>query len=605
MKRCLLLLVFAWKACADRVIDLASQTLQAGSVDGMIPGAAAAAAIRHRRARQERERRAREKRRKERERERKALEEKRRREEAHIRNHKVDCSWTEDWGDWSTCSATCGGGLSSSELVSRVVSVPQDTFGYGKACPMQCPGDGCGEKRYKACNADMCEIDCSTVDIGNRLSSGGVPTQWTAAPVEGQCVFQFWHIEKDSMRLLGETQQQNSNSSEAAVVEVGSTEQSLTISAHDAGSVALGFRGCNLPALGVVSSLGSVCLPHADAAFQEARQTRELSETEKSFLRRFRRESFSSLLREQSKLSVVTLDGTSSQSAASPAFELSVNMAAQPPPPPRLSLPVEVDEDVQIEVEASFDKGAAVTGHAVLIRKKFASGSNCEFTLLPSCAAGLGSGGPCVEELKNLDQFKSTLLLRNLYLASIYQVKVKAVSEAGDSDTTAQLTFSTRAAPGIPLSECEVAGWSLEGDEAELVLPEKDAPECKLQAPPLPACVMKPRKEFFSRALKCDGKKYWREFRPVMQRGEESCLDATFNSMKVCEHDLRYFGQSEGASTCQAAGCDKSVWMSNKQCCCEIASDSESDSPTCACTRETCSSLGLVAAKDPSHSCRH
>merc|ERR1719271_2081466 len=116
----------------------------------MKPPAAAMMAIRANQRRQAAARRAAaEKRRKEQQRqlEQRKREEKRKLE--HRNQNKQDCVVDEAWSAWTECSAKCGGGIMEAALSFRSVSVPQDKYGYGKACPLLCDmasGDtrGCG-----------------------------------------------------------------------------------------------------------------------------------------------------------------------------------------------------------------------------------------------------------------------------------------------------------------------------------------------------------------------------------------------------------------------------------------------------------------------------
>jgi hypothetical protein len=59
----------------------------------------------------------------------------------------INCD-VSSYGEWSTCSAKCGGGLSTS---TRVVNT-EPTFG-GKSCPTKL-------EDVRACNKDPCKIDC-------------------------------------------------------------------------------------------------------------------------------------------------------------------------------------------------------------------------------------------------------------------------------------------------------------------------------------------------------------------------------------------------------------------------------------------------------------
>ena len=61
--------------------------------------------------------------------------------------HEVDCKWGP-WGEWSSCSKTCGGGLKS---LSREMNTPAS--GGGKPCVG-------GNTTYESCNMQNCGIDC-------------------------------------------------------------------------------------------------------------------------------------------------------------------------------------------------------------------------------------------------------------------------------------------------------------------------------------------------------------------------------------------------------------------------------------------------------------
>ena len=56
--------------------------------------------------------------------------------------------WTE-WGKWSTCSKTCGGGEQSRK---RVCEVPQLRFSLAKKYSV-CPGE---HTESRKCNKDQC-----------------------------------------------------------------------------------------------------------------------------------------------------------------------------------------------------------------------------------------------------------------------------------------------------------------------------------------------------------------------------------------------------------------------------------------------------------------
>lgn len=98
----------------------------------------------------------------------------------------VDCEWAT-WGDWSTCTVTCNGGLRNRHRVERVNAL------HGGA---SCVGTTTEEE---ICNADGCAIDCrwsewtewsccdETCGGGEKLSTRSVVTkaEWGGLPCNG------------------------------------------------------------------------------------------------------------------------------------------------------------------------------------------------------------------------------------------------------------------------------------------------------------------------------------------------------------------------------------------------------------------------------------
>ena len=59
----------------------------------------------------------------------------------------VDCE-VSDWSEWSTCSATCGGGIQT-----RSRTIKKQAVNGGKACPIDL-------SENRTCNSQECPIDC-------------------------------------------------------------------------------------------------------------------------------------------------------------------------------------------------------------------------------------------------------------------------------------------------------------------------------------------------------------------------------------------------------------------------------------------------------------
>lgn len=534
------------------------------------------------------------------------------------------CTWNEDWASWGECSATCGGGIRSRTLRSLVVTESQDS----KACPTQCSGEACSEQEFERCNEEICDIDCSTIDFGNRVSSGGVAVKWDFQRLEGHCVFQFWQYveaqlpKASKIVLLGEAEPLDGNGP-----KLGSWRNPVTIGSSQASSVVLGFRGCTLQGLPDAPPSNNsypdgpfvkkFCL-YEDSPFQEGKQTTSLSIKQREALYRYRMRTNYRGDRSAGELSRnfpkddqwwQFWTGLTSQ----PSFSLSATMEPTVPAPPRIEQALEADDDLLIRGNLSAeDGGAVVTAYTAAVRKlTFGDTSVCEFTSLPECPSDASDKEPCTKVTASTNASHVSLILRNLQLAGNYEVTVKALNSVGSSLPSEPIKVSTRAAPGVPKSTCAVHSWYLahEHKDAQAIPAKKDEVQCQLQSSPLPKCVMKPRTTRLFKKTKCDGKKYWRRFEPIMSAGYKDCLQTSFNLMTVCEHDLAFFGRSEEAKKCEAQGCSTSTLSSltkkEKHCCCKTENDSEADSPSCACSQASCSELGLFEAKDPMLSCRH
>ena len=103
--------------------------------------------------------------------------------------------------------------------------------------------------------------------------------------------------------------------------------------------------------------------------------------------------------------------------------------------------------------------------------------------------------------------------LRNLPKAAQFRMRVVATNAVGDGPAAPSgetITIHTRVRPETPVEDCKVDHWECFGeeDDAENSLSEEI---CALGSAPLPACQMKPRREwslFGTGSLKCEGKKY-------------------------------------------------------------------------------------------------
>ncbi|CAK0911269.1 unnamed protein product [Prorocentrum cordatum] len=616
----LLLAAGPWRARAARTQALEAsggEVLAASSAEVENPifvGAHLAAD----RARRERERRERERRERER-RERERLERERR--AAHIRANKQDCIFEEQWQPWGECSADCGGGIQTSVLASRIILQRQDTFGYGSKCPAECSDSskvGCGQEKHQPCAVEMCPSDCSKVDLGNRLPGPGVPVEWSWSGNGKECVFQYWQVlggsDGPKVRLLAETQPQVSNGSDPSAYEpLADSNPDKTFVVHaERGSVAhtdvaIGWRGCASDESSTDPELQrlpliSVCM-YGSEGFQDVKSNRrELSRNEQAALRELRRESRVKWANQLVKFAgrvggigpqdagVELIPAVDSWDFHKPRSTLRVTMALSPPLPPQLNTRnyAEVGDDIRLEVHD------ALSSYHVSVRRVFgwrASHGFCKFIQVPSCDAA--GQAPCVDP---------DLTLRNFPMASTFELELATSNSAGMS-RPARMVFRTRGQSGTPLKDCSVDYWSCaESGDSNDVYPEEDDPECSLAAPPLPVCRMEPRKGFTGE-LKCDGKKYWRECKPFMKHGDESCVSPM---QKVCVHTTSHLGKHDHAETCDAPGCSASVFpWSTKTCCCESATDPEPDSPRCACTSTSCQAMGLAEASDPKLSCMH
>jgi hypothetical protein len=65
----------------------------------------------------------------------------------------IDCK-VSDWSNWSNCSVSCGGG--TQERTRSIITMPR---GNGVACPIL--------KDTRACNTDVCPVDCQVSDWSN------------------------------------------------------------------------------------------------------------------------------------------------------------------------------------------------------------------------------------------------------------------------------------------------------------------------------------------------------------------------------------------------------------------------------------------------------
>lgn len=557
------------------------------------------------------------------------------RKKAHYSAHVQHCKVSEEWSESTQCSAACGGGMATTTLLRRTIIQARDTFNYGNACPALCNPDdpsACGEQKYGICNMQICDTDCSIVDLGNRLPAGGSSVAWNfqqVNPEDKGCVFQLWQIlEEDAdrrLKLLGETLPMTQGGPET-IYKFSSSEtlEPLMINAFAGRSdIALGFRGCELK--GHVTdmsqeSIARICL-HGSEGFQQHRQVVELDAMQHRYLSMARRESregrgiwagqLATLATRERGLSakVASTDyaglhiGTGEPEVGQ--YMLSVQMAVSKPGPPEVYGQSEVGDDMRLHFEATVqNNGAEIERYSVQVRKLFGeytrnNGGHCEMIPLRPCDP-LMPGQPCVEWMEH--DHHSSPVLRNLALASKFHVGIAAISAAGQGKS-AQIIVTTRALAGIPLSKCRVDQWECGvEDETSNQFPEADEEECQLATPSYPVCRMHTRHASFPPyKAKCTGKKYWQECKPlrldVLWHGiayeEASCAAPDRYPVKVCAmtpdsskalplakaESLPLGAAAVGDSVsadekCEVPGCKKSnsffalFGSGNKHCCC-------------------------------------
>jgi len=507
------------------------------------------------------------------------------REEAHRTQHLRNCMAEEVWGAWGDCSATCGGGVQAHGLVSRTIIQSRDAFGYGEDCKSH-------SQEVQACGIEMCDIDCSRVDIGNHVPATGVTKAWVFE-AEGDCVFQVWQRSPDekSFRLLGETSPQGKMPSDPTVYDFSSA---TPLAIHEGlEQISLGFRSCHVRSKSPpAGGSAKICKPSTHH-FDKKRQLRSLSRLEEQFLN------------EQFMSAAKTLQGLAQRKVyvtgelippvgdrRQPHFSLGVEMSPRPPPAPKLSDLREVADDIQI---TAISPGAS--SFEVLLQRQHGSSKNqCDFVALSSCEESPSS--PCVT---------GELLMRHLPFASTYKVVVKSKNAEGLSLASEPLRFSTRAQAGVPLASCEVKYWSCEtsdGMQTLDFLPVGDGMQCQIAATPLPICWV-PRRTNLWLVPKCQGKAYWKTCSAVLKASANCKIPDKAN---ICTHqsnmnDDGIFDESKAVSpTCKSPGCSKSVLPGHqKRCCCTPGHD---ELDQCACATD-CKELGLVEAADASISCQH
>eukprot|EP00441_Pelagodinium_beii_P009043 CAMPEP_0197704160 /NCGR_PEP_ID=MMETSP1338-20131121/125799_1 /TAXON_ID=43686 ORGANISM="Pelagodinium beii, Strain RCC1491" /NCGR_SAMPLE_ID=MMETSP1338 /ASSEMBLY_ACC=CAM_ASM_000754 /LENGTH=618 /DNA_ID=CAMNT_0043288059 /DNA_START=13 /DNA_END=1869 /DNA_ORIENTATION=+ len=587
------------------------------------PGAGAAAVMAAQRARQRREREAAERRKRAAEEKRKA--EERKRKEEHRRKNMRDCVSEEIWGEWGSCSASCGGGVQTRYLSSRTVVETPDTYGYGKKCDSH-------SQEVQACSLEMCEVDCSHVDLGNHLPQGlgirgsggmrfssladqgnhlpatGVTKAWGFEAAEG-CVFQVWQIKDEgnekSFLLLGETLPQSNADSDPTAYDFASPADPVAI--HEGlEQISLGFRSCHLKTSGSGGS-ATVCLP-STKSFDINRQLRSLSTLEAKYMGDYAQREMKegkarllSLAERKLSMSGEQFLQRGDPAATQPFYSLSVRMSPTPPPAPKLSSYYEEGDDIQL---TAVSPGAS--GFQVFLQRQHenegGSKSRCDFMKLLPCAEAPASS-PC---------FTDQLLLRDLPLASSYTVYLKARNDEGLSPASTTVRFSTRALSGVPLAECEIEFWDCYSSNGALSVngvPVGDMMQCKITASPLPPCYI-PRRTNLWQTPKCEGKTYWKTCSAILKESANTCQVPA--KQNVCVHmsnlgdDGTVDKSQPVAATCKSPGCSKSFLPGNqKRCCCNPGNEEvDMDMKQCACAT-SCEELGLVEATNPSLSCQH